>query len=192
MKAESSPGNSEVPAVVQGTSEVQSKPRVTTPRKGASGFIPEVQGLRTVALILVAVFHIWFGKVSGGVDIFLLVSAYLMTRSLVAKSEAGSITKPVQFLINKFARLLPAAAASIALTILAVFLFMPLETWRGSAGDALASLGYYQNFHLQQAAVDYFNADHSAASPLPALLVALGAGAGVRAVGGDSFCRRPH
>lgn len=165
MKAESSPGNSEVPAVVQGTSEVQSKPRVTTPRKGASGFIPEVQGLRTVALILVAVFHIWFGKVSGGVDIFLLVSAYLMTRSLVAKSEAGSITKPVQFLINKFARLLPAAAASIALTILAVFLFMPLETWRGSAGDALASLGYYQNFHLQQAAVDYFNADHSAASP---------------------------
>ncbi|MFT0847609.1 acyltransferase family protein [Actinomycetaceae bacterium L2_0104] len=134
-------------------------------KTSSTGFIPEVQGLRTVALLLVAVFHIWFGKVSGGVDIFLLVSSYLMTRSLVAKSEAGAITRPVSFLLKKFARLLPAAAISIALILVAVFVFMPADTWRGSTGDAFASLGYFQNIHLQQAAVDYFNADHSTASP---------------------------
>ena len=37
------------------------------------GWIPEVQGLRTLALALVAIYHIWFGKVSGGVDVFLVV-----------------------------------------------------------------------------------------------------------------------
>lgn len=138
---------------------------IASTRRTSTGYIPEVQGLRTVALLMVAVFHIWFGKVSGGVDIFLLVSSYLMTRSLTAKSEASSFTRPISFLIKKFSRLLPAAAVSIVLILLAVFLLMPAETWRGSAHDAIASLGYFQNINLQQAAVDYFNADHSSASP---------------------------
>ncbi|MFD2756778.1 acyltransferase family protein [Gulosibacter faecalis] len=135
----------------------------STPK--TSGYIPEVQGVRTVALLLVAVFHIWFGRVSGGVDIFLLVSSYLMTRSLVAKAEAGSITQPVVFLIRKFSRLLPATAIAIMVILIGVFVFMPADTWRGAAGDALGSLGYFENFRLQAAAVDYFNADHSTASP---------------------------
>lgn len=124
-----------------------------------------MQGLRTIALLLVALFHIWFGKVSGGVDIFLLVSSYLMTRSLVAKAEAGQITRPVSFLIKKFSRLLPATAITIALILVGVFVFLPSDAWRGAAGDAIGSLGYFENFRLQAAAVDYFNADHSTASP---------------------------
>ena len=35
-------------------------------------FRPEIEGLRIVAALLVAIYHIWFGKVSGGVDVFLL------------------------------------------------------------------------------------------------------------------------
>lgn len=119
-----------------------------------SGYIPEVQGLRTVALLMVALFHIWFGKVSGGVDIFLLVSSYLMTRSLIAKAEAGAITQPITFLVKKFSRLLPATAVAIALILVAVFVFLPADTWRGAAGDAIGSLGYFENFRLQAAAVD--------------------------------------
>ena len=114
---------------------------------------------------MVATFHIWFGKVSGGVDIFLLVSAYLMTRSLTARSEIGGFTRPVSYLIRKFSRLLPAAAAAILLILLAVFLFLPIAHWKGSISDALGSLFYVENIRLQQAAVDYFAADHSSASP---------------------------
>lgn len=127
-------------------------------------FLPEVQGLRTVALILVATFHIWFGRVSGGVDVFLVISAYLMTRSLTARSEAGSPVRPVSFLLRKFARLLPAAVGVVVLTLIAVWVFMPTPTWQTAGGDALAAVFFTENVHLQNAMVDYYAEDRSTAS----------------------------
>ena len=38
------------------------------------GFRPEIQGLRAFAVLLVVLYHVWFGKVSGGVDVFLFIS----------------------------------------------------------------------------------------------------------------------
>ena len=40
---------------------------------------PELQGLRAVAVTLVVVYHVWFGRVSGGVDVFFVVSGFLLT-----------------------------------------------------------------------------------------------------------------
>ncbi|WP_185714977.1 acyltransferase family protein [Gulosibacter macacae] len=136
-----------------------------TKTPAAAGFIPEIQGLRTIALLLVATFHIWFDRVSGGVDIFLLISAYLMTRSLTARAEAGRYTRPIGFLAKKFARLLPAAAAVILLTLVATVVLLPANTWEGNAGDAVASALYVENFRLQAATVDYFAANDALASP---------------------------
>lgn len=131
---------------------------------GRTAFIPEIQGLRTLALLLVAVFHIWFDRVSGGVDVFLVISAYLMTRSLVARSETGAPVRPLVTVIRKFSRLVPAAAATVLLTLLAAYVLLP--TWRlpSAAADALASLAYVENWHLQAVAADYFAADKADAS----------------------------
>ena len=41
------------------------------------GFRPEIQGLRAFAVLLVVLYHVWIGKVSGGVDVFLFISAFL-------------------------------------------------------------------------------------------------------------------
>ncbi|MGJ0203224.1 acyltransferase family protein [Leucobacter sp. gxy201] len=128
-------------------------------------FIPEIQGLRTVALLMVATFHVWFDKVSGGVDVFLLVSAYLMTRSLVARSERGSITRPFSFLVHKFSRLLPAAVSALLLILAGVFLVLPPSRWNESVGESVASLFYVENIRLQNALVDYFNTNQIDASP---------------------------
>lgn len=141
----------------------------TTPAAGraqATRFVPEIQGLRTVALLLVATFHIWVGRVSGGVDIFLLISAYLLTRSITAASERGVRPVPFTYIVKKFARLLPLAATTIVLIVIAAWLLMPTSTIGATIGDSFASLFYYQNFHLQAQSVDYYANTHGSASLL--------------------------
>ena len=53
--------------------------RTTETRSGAraSGFYRhDLDGLRGIAIALVAMFHVWFGRVSGGVDVFLALSGF--------------------------------------------------------------------------------------------------------------------
>lgn len=130
-----------------------------------TGYIPEVQGLRTVALLLVAIYHIWFDRVSGGVDVFLVISTYLMTRSLTARAEAGTITRPLSHLLGKFARLLPAAVTAIVLILATYCLLNPAPLWGSAIESARASLFYVENQHLQNQSVDYL--DPGSAGPSP-------------------------
>ena len=119
------------------------------------GWIPEVQGLRTLALALVAIYHIWFGKVSGGVDVFLVVSAFLLVRSFTARAERGEPTKPAAFILRRFALLLPLTALTVVTTILACYLILPTSLTASNVYQGLASLTYWENFWLQDAEVEY-------------------------------------
>ena len=49
----------------------------------------DVEGLRALAVLLVVTYHVWLGRVSGGVDVFLLVSAFFLTGGLVRRLDAG-------------------------------------------------------------------------------------------------------
>ena len=62
---------------------------------------------------MVVTYHVWLGRVSGGVDIFLLISAFLLTLSFVRKVESGSPLKLVSHWLHLFKRLLPAAVVVI-------------------------------------------------------------------------------
>lgn len=53
------------------------------------GFRPEIQGLRAFAVLLVVVYHVWVGKVSGGVDVFLFISAFPAFALLHAEDQRG-------------------------------------------------------------------------------------------------------
>lgn len=59
------------------------------------GFRPEIQGLRAFAVLLVVVYHVWVGKVSGGVDVFLFISTFLLSLSFMRKINEG---KPLNLL----------------------------------------------------------------------------------------------
>lgn len=50
-------------------------------------FRPEIEGLRSIATLLIAIYHIWLGRVSGGVDIFFVLSGFLITMSLLSRLE---------------------------------------------------------------------------------------------------------
>lgn len=119
------------------------------------GWIPEVQGLRTLALALVSIYHIWFAKVSGGVDVFLVVSAFLLTRSFVGRAERGEPTRPLAFILRRFALLLPLTALTVVSTIIACTVVFPESLTASHLYQGLASLTYWENIWLQDAEVEY-------------------------------------
>ncbi len=130
-----------------------------------SGFRPEVQGLRFVAVLLVVLYHVFLGRVSGGVDVFLLISAFFLTLSFVRKLEAGRPLAIGRYWLHVFKRLLPLAVLTVLGTLLLVELFYPaydVARWRS---EGLAAVFYVENWALAANAVDYYAADHSTASP---------------------------
>lgn len=135
---------------------------------------PEIQGLRALALLLVAAYHLWFGRVSGGVDVFLLVSAFLLTGSFVRRLEQGRITGPgtwlgaktlVAYWVHVFKRLLPLASLTVALTLAGTYFFIPAERWLVILDEAKSVVLYQHNWWSIENTVDYYAADTSQASP---------------------------
>ncbi|WP_159617739.1 acyltransferase family protein [Arthrobacter zhaoguopingii] len=129
------------------------------------GFRPEVQGLRALAVLMVVTYHIWFDRVSGGVDIFLLISAFLMTLTFVRKAEAGTPFGLIRHWLHLFKRLLPAVAVVLLGTLGAALVLLPRAQWTLVLEHSWASLFYFQNWLLAAESVDYY-ADTSVASPL--------------------------
>src|ERR1700742_5288895 len=75
----------------------------------------DLDGLRGIAIALVAVFHIWFGRVSGGVDVFLALSGFFFGGKLLrtALNPAAPLS-PVSEVIRLVRRLVPAPVAVLA------------------------------------------------------------------------------
>ena len=68
------------------------------------GFRPEIQGLRAFAVLLVVVYHVWVGKVSGGVDVFLFISAFLLSLSFMRKINEGKPLNLLNYWTHVFTR----------------------------------------------------------------------------------------
>src|ERR1700744_2070313 len=126
----------------------------------------DLDGLRGVAIALVAMFHVWFGRVSGGVDVFLALSGFFFGGKLLrAALNPGSSLSPAPEVIRLVRRLLPALVVVLAGCALLTILVQPQTRWETFADQSLASLGYYQNWELANTASDYLRAGE-AVSPL--------------------------
>ncbi|AFR29475.1 acyltransferase family protein [Arthrobacter sp. Rue61a] len=132
---------------------------------GGTKFRPEIQGLRSLAVLMVVSYHIWFGRVSGGVDVFLLISAFLMTLQFVSRYEDARPVSLVRHWLHLFWRLLPAVVVVLLSTLAATYVFIPRTRWIEIVSQGWASLFYVQNWLLQRQVVNYYAADHSLASP---------------------------
>ncbi|WP_017598777.1 acyltransferase family protein, partial [Nocardiopsis lucentensis] len=129
------------------------------------GFRPEIEGLRAVAVVLVAVYHVWFGRVSGGVDVFLLLTGFLITGSLVRALERDGRIGFVAFWSRLARRLTPAALTVLAATLVATFLWLPSARWASVLAEVRAAALYHENWALATASVDYLARD-AAPSPI--------------------------
>jgi peptidoglycan/LPS O-acetylase OafA/YrhL len=122
-------------------------------------FKPEIQGLRAVGALLVATFHIWIGKVSGGVDVFFVVSGYLILGSLIRQAERTGRIDLIAFAYRLSKRLLPAALFVVLAIVVASWLWLPQTRWDFVAKEAIASTLYLENWKLIRQAVDYLARD---------------------------------
>ncbi len=126
----------------------------------------DLDGLRGIAITMVAMFHIWFGRVSGGVDVFLALSGFFFGgKVLRAALDPAQTLSPVAELTRLVRRLLPALVVVLAGCALLTIWVQPQTRWETFADQSLASLGYYQNWELASTASDYLRAGE-AVSPL--------------------------
>jgi peptidoglycan/LPS O-acetylase OafA/YrhL len=136
-------------------------------RARASGFYRhDLDGLRGIAIALVAVFHVWFGRVSGGVDVFLALSGFFFGGRLLRTAlTPGASLWPVPEVLRLVRRLLPALVVVLAASAVLTILIQPETRWETFADQSLASLGYFQNWELANTASNYLRAGE-AVSPL--------------------------
>src|SRR5690606_13499648 len=132
---------------------------------GAHGFKPEIQGLRAIAVLLVVVFHIWPASVPGGfigVDVFFVISGYLITGLLIREAERHGRIRLGHFYARRIKRLLPAAALVLVAIAVGTLLLTPEAFWRSTAMEVVASGFYFENWWLAYSATDYFEQDATA------------------------------
>ncbi len=125
-----------------------------------------VQGLRTVAAVLVAIYHIWFGRVSGGVDVFFVVAGYFAVGSLYRSYQQADGLLDLScrlrdYLLKTARRVIPSAVVVISATILLAQVWMPRGEQRAALAPARAAIGFYENWQLISASADYAQQDNS-------------------------------
>ena len=128
-------------------------------------FLPHLQGLRAIAVLLVVVYHFWPGRLQGGyigVDVFFVISGFLITGQLARELErSGSIRLPA-FYAKRVRRLLPAAVTVLVFSGLATLFILPLSSLGENLREILASTFYVENWALAANSVDYLAAANEA------------------------------
>lgn len=132
------------------------------------GYRPHLDGLRAVAVYLVVVFHAGAGRFEGGfigVDIFFVLSGFLVTRVIVT-SWTDERFRLREFYARRARRLLPAAVVCIlGIAWLWARVTSPAEVLAVDGGFTAAAL-YYANWFFIAESADYFAADLEASPVL--------------------------
>jgi peptidoglycan/LPS O-acetylase OafA/YrhL len=128
----------------------------------ASKFRLDIEGLRGIAVLVVVAFHCnlpWFSGGFIGVDVFFVLSGYLITGLLVMEIEKRSKLNLLEFYARRLRRLLPASALTLITTlIVSTAVLAPQElTFAGRASRATAI--YLSNVFFAVNAADYFSQD---------------------------------
>src|SRR6516164_2535845 len=128
----------------------------------------DIQGLRAIAVAMVVIYHLYPSLLPGGfvgVDVFFVISGYLITRHLWRGYQRTGKIALLDFWGRRARRLVPAAALVLTVTWLASRLVLPATRLADTADEVRASALYFQNWLLAHNAVDYLKSN-DAASPL--------------------------
>lgn len=113
-----------------------------------AGHIPELHGLRGLALALVVAFHLFGdGRVSGGVDVFLVLSGFLATGSLLRRAQRRELRLGEHY-GRTFSRLVPPALLVLVATAALAWWVMPRGMWVQTGRELVSSALYLVNWEM--------------------------------------------
>ncbi|WP_411733507.1 acyltransferase family protein [Paeniglutamicibacter sp.] len=128
--------------------------------KAKNSFRADIQGLRAVAVLLVVAYHSGVDWVSGGyagVDVFFVISGFLITGHLLRSLEHQGRIRFGAFYAKRARRILPAAMLVALVTTVASWIWMPpllmQEDWKGAVATAL----YMPNVLFARHKTDYLS-----------------------------------
>lgn len=139
-----------------------SSPRATTGSSPAPhlSYLPALDGLRALAVLAVLAYHadlLWMPGGFLGVEIFFVVSGYLITSLLLAEYRASGRILLKQFWQRRARRLLPALFTLLIAVLTYALFFLPTEV-ASLRADALAAFAYITNWYLILSQQSYFQA----------------------------------
>ena len=127
-----------------------------------TGYRSDLDGLRTVAVYLVLLFHAGLGWFAGGfigVDVFFCLSGFLVSSLLIGELQESGSLRLGRFYSRRIRRLLPAAVVVVVATGLVFTLLWSVVRRASLVADAVSALLYYANLHFMVASGDYFAAN---------------------------------
>jgi peptidoglycan/LPS O-acetylase OafA/YrhL len=119
-------------------------------------------------VLLVVLAHAGVGFVGGGfvgVDVFFVLSGFLITGLLLAEARKHGSVSLLDFYVRRARRILPAAALALLVTDVATFFLTNFVRAGETVDDSLHAAGFAANFHFAERGVDYF-AEGNAPSPI--------------------------
>ena len=130
--------------------EERTSARMSRPQDNRLPYMPGIDALRALAVLAVFLYHAGVGWMPGGflgVDVFFVISGYLITSLLLSEFRRGGHVNLWKFWLRRARRLLPAVGVLIAVTMVVAAIVVP-EQMPQLRGDAISSLGYFANWHF--------------------------------------------
>ena len=125
---------------------------------GKRPFRTDIQALRALAVSLVVANHLWPDRLPGGyvgVDVFFVISGFLITSHLAKELFASGRVRLGQFYARRARRLLPAAFTVLSVSLACAWIWLPYTRWTSNAQEIVGSAFYVENWVLAAKAVDY-------------------------------------
>lgn len=123
-----------------------------------SGFRPDIQGMRGIAVLLVVIYHAAPAIIPGGyigVDVFFVISGFLVTSHLLGRLQNEGGIPLGAFYAGRALRILPAAFTVLVLTLFAALIWMPPMQYENVVQWATATALYAPNMWAGLRETDY-------------------------------------
>ena len=124
----------------------------------ANTYRNDIQGLRAISAFLIVICHVWMNKISGGVDIFFVISGFFMTQVIMKNTEKSLFESYINFWAKVLRKTFIPIVSVIFLTLFFIFLlnfpskFLLIK-------HAEKSAIFIENLYLIKSNLNYLNSD---------------------------------